>query len=34
VDGKGQVRWADISYEPLRDAKFLLGETKRLLKFE
>jgi peroxiredoxin len=34
VDGKGQVRWADISYEPLRDAKFLLGEAKRLLKFE
>jgi peroxiredoxin len=33
VDGKGQVRWADISPEPLRDAKFLLGEAKRLLKF-
>jgi alkyl hydroperoxide reductase subunit AhpC len=31
VDGKGQVRWADISHEPLKDAKFLLGEAKRLL---
>lgn len=31
VDGKGQVRWADISYQPLKDAKFLLGEAKRLL---
>jgi peroxiredoxin len=34
VDGKGQVRWADISHEPLKDAKFLLAEAKRLLKFQ
>jgi peroxiredoxin len=33
VDAKGQVRWADIGHEPLKDAKFLLAEAKRLLKF-
>ena len=32
VDGKGDIRWLDISYEPFRDAKFLLGEAQRLLK--
>ena len=31
IDGKGQVRWQDISYEPFTDAKFLLEETQRLL---
>jgi peroxiredoxin len=34
LDAKGQVRWADISYTPFQDAKFLLGEAKRLLKFQ
>ena len=33
IDQKGQVRWADISHEPLKDAKFLLNEAKRLLAF-
>ena len=33
VDGKGMVRWADISHQPFQDAKFLLGEAKRLLAF-
>lgn len=31
IDGKGQVRWQDISYEPFTDAKFVLEETQRLL---
>ena len=31
VDGQGLVRWQDISFEPFTDAKFLLGEAKRLL---
>ncbi len=31
IDGDGQVRWQDIGAEPFRDAKFLLGESKRLL---
>jgi peroxiredoxin len=31
VDGAGLIRWQDIGYEPFRDAKWLLGETKRLL---
>lgn len=31
IDGAGLVRWQDISYEPFADAKFLLGEAKRLL---
>jgi peroxiredoxin len=30
IDGSGLVRWQDISYEPFKDAKFLLGEAKRL----
>ena len=32
VDGKGLVRWQDISYKPFTDAKFLLEESKRLLQ--
>ncbi|WP_254512205.1 redoxin domain-containing protein [Anatilimnocola floriformis] len=32
IDGQGLVRWQDISYEPFKDAKFLLGESQRLLK--
>ena len=31
VDGAGFVRWQDISYQPFRDADWLLGESKRLL---
>ena len=31
IDGAGQVRWQDISYEPFQDTKFLLSEAKRLL---
>lgn len=34
IDAKGQTRWLDVSYTPFQDAKFLLGEAKRLLKFE
>jgi len=31
VDGKGRVRWQDISYEPFMDVDFVLRESKRLL---
>lgn len=31
IDGKGLVRWQDISYQPFTDARFLLEESKRLL---
>ena len=31
VDGEGLVRWQDISYQPFRDANWLLEECKRLL---
>ena len=31
IDGTGLVRWQDIGFEPFQDAKFLLGESKRLL---
>ena len=31
VDGDGRVRWQDISYEPFRDTRFLLSESRRLL---
>lgn len=31
VDGRGMVRWQDISYEPFADVDFLLQESKRLL---
>lgn len=31
VDGQGLVRWQDIGYQPFMDAKFVLGEAKRLL---
>ena len=30
IDGNGLVRWQDISYEPFKDPKFILGEAKRL----
>jgi peroxiredoxin len=31
LDGDGAVRWLDINYQPFMDAKFLLGEARRLL---
>jgi hypothetical protein len=31
IDGAGRVRWQDISFEPFRDARFLLNEARRLL---
>ncbi len=31
IDGQGLVRWQDISFEPFKDTKFLLSESKRLL---
>jgi peroxiredoxin len=31
VDGRGDVRWQDISADPFTDTKFLLAEAKRLL---
>ncbi len=31
IDGDGEVRWQDISFEAFRDAKWLLAESKRLL---
>ncbi len=31
VDGSGQIRWHDISYEPFMDWEFLLAESERLL---
>ena len=31
IDGKGMIRWHDISYEPFLDAEFLLRESKRVL---
>ena len=32
IDGKGRIRWQDISYDPFMDVDFLLKESKRLLK--
>ena len=31
IDGNGLVRWQDISFEPFKEVKFLLTESKRLL---
>ena len=31
IDGRGQVRWQDISYQPFMDHEFLLNEAQRLL---
>jgi peroxiredoxin/tetratricopeptide (TPR) repeat protein len=31
IDGAGLVRWQDISFEPFRDARFVLNEARRLL---
>ncbi|MEQ1826619.1 MAG: redoxin domain-containing protein, partial [Pirellula sp.] len=33
IDTNGRIRWQDIGHEPFMDAKFLLEESKRLLKF-
>lgn len=33
VDGYGRLRWIDVGPDPFSDAKFLLGESKRLLSF-
>jgi peroxiredoxin len=32
IDGKGLIRWQDISYKPFTQTKFVLAEAKRLLK--
>ena len=32
IDGRGLVRWQDISYEPFNEPEFLLKEAQRLLK--
>lgn len=34
IDTKGKQRWQDISYEPFKDAKFALEESKRLLQLD
>lgn len=31
IDGEGRVRWQDIGFKPFSDAKWLLGEARRLL---
>lgn len=31
IDGQGRIRWQDIGFEPFKDPKFLLQESKRLL---
>jgi alkyl hydroperoxide reductase subunit AhpC len=31
IDGEGRVRWQDVNYDPFREVKFLLEESKRLL---
>jgi peroxiredoxin len=31
IDGNGQIRWQDISYEPFMDPEFVLREAQRLL---
>jgi peroxiredoxin len=33
IDGGGRMRWMDISFEPFLNARFLLEESKRLLKW-
>lgn len=34
IDTAGKQRWQDISWEPFKDAKFALEESKRLLKLD
>jgi peroxiredoxin len=31
IDGEGLIRWRDVGFEPFMDAKFVLGEARRLL---
>jgi peroxiredoxin len=31
IDGKGRIRWQDISFKPFAETRFLLEESKRLL---
>ncbi|HEV2473762.1 MAG TPA: peroxiredoxin family protein [Chthonomonadales bacterium] len=31
IDGKGYIRWQDVSYQPFTDMAFLLAESRRLL---
>lgn len=33
VDGEGQIRWLDVSPDPFMNTRFLLEESRRLLKF-
>ena len=32
IDGEGRVRWQNISYQPFKELKWLVGEAKRLLR--
>lgn len=32
IDGEGRIRWHDVSFEPFTDTKFLLEESRRLLR--
>lgn len=34
VDGAGQIRWLDVGPDPFTNTKFLLEESKRLLKLQ
>jgi peroxiredoxin len=34
IDGDGNIRWHDLSYEPFMDASFVLKEAQRLLQLE
>ncbi|OYW73084.1 MAG: hypothetical protein B7Z37_22915 [Verrucomicrobia bacterium 12-59-8] len=34
IDTQGKQRWQDISWEPFKDAKFALEESKRLLQLD
>jgi len=34
VDVEGRVRWSDVGYEPFKNTRFLLEESKRLLGFK
>jgi peroxiredoxin len=34
IDGQGQIRWQDISYQPFMNAEWLLEECQRLLSLE
>jgi peroxiredoxin len=32
VDGQGQIRWQDVSFEPFKNTAFLIAEGRRLLR--